>query len=238
MEDKQQAFKDLQKFKNFCDKHKIKFWLDWGTLLGAVRSGEFIPWEQDIDLGFYKQDLTKVVKHKKTLEKLGFRLYKKPEGYALIHKGLTSKIDLGTYNIKNGFAYQTCDDYNRIGEFCDALQFILSLEDPEFKYETILSINTLSLLVKVTKYLPLRKTLLNMTKSIKQNVGIKKIVTIRNESKYFDSFDTVMFYGQKFRVPNNTQKYLESIYGRSWETPKNWIKDKSDKWSEFRNVKK
>lgn len=51
----------LRFIDNVCNKYDIDYWIADGTLLGAVRHGGFIPWDDDIDLAMMREDYNRLI---------------------------------------------------------------------------------------------------------------------------------------------------------------------------------
>ncbi len=69
-----QEFVILEKLSVFFSKIGVSYFLYGGCLLGAIRHGGFVPWDDDIDIGLLKEDFDVLLKHEEELESFGLYL--------------------------------------------------------------------------------------------------------------------------------------------------------------------
>ena len=58
----------LNEFDRVCRNHDLKYYLAAGTLLGAVRHSDFIPWDDDVDVYLKRKDYEKFLQYKDEFE--------------------------------------------------------------------------------------------------------------------------------------------------------------------------
>lgn len=51
----------LKEFKRICTENNLKYYLAYGTLLGAVRNQKIIPWDDDVDVIMPREDYMKLL---------------------------------------------------------------------------------------------------------------------------------------------------------------------------------
>ncbi len=96
----------LKAIDAICTRNHIDYWLDGGTILGAVRHGGFIPWDDDIDIAMRLEDLPRFVEVARR---------ELPDGLYIQTPTTDSSVRLPIYKVrdKNSFLVEMADDFTR-----------------------------------------------------------------------------------------------------------------------------
>lgn len=96
-------------FHKVCEKYELRYYIIAGTMLGAVRHGGFIPWDDDIDVGMPRSDYERLRELAKDMPEKEYLFEfpgdESPEVSALfakIYDTSTTLIEKRRYPIKRG----------------------------------------------------------------------------------------------------------------------------------------
>lgn len=98
----------MKEIDRICRKHNLKYNIAFGTLLGAVRHGGFIPWDDDADINMPYEDylkLIEVVDDEIDSEKYYFRYQDKEEDCNITYAHFKRNGTVYTKRGRDGFKY-------------------------------------------------------------------------------------------------------------------------------------
>lgn len=243
------AVKNLRAVKEVFDEFGIKFWLDFGTLLGAVRDGKIIEWDEDIDLSMWSEDREKLLLALHDLKRGKFKA--KVDGTAPLSPNnqtvqvtlfpYDSVIDIYLWQVKGdkatnltavsgGLIYKRAraliyNTYRVVRHYLysDIGLTVVWGQDESRKARRKIVLNILEY------FLPkfpgkLKTFLLNVLLRWTPDHGFLYFTPKR----YFEKLNTLKFYGMTFSIPSDVEDYLKYHYGENWKIPQkkwDWTKD-------------
>ncbi len=221
----------LEQTKDVFDKFNLEFWLDCGTLLGAVRDGEFLSWEYDIDYGAWADKVHGDLKTSLSREfsKKGFST-RIAADHMNISKGERTYVDINFYTLYDDKAIKpTRRAKNLLGRWLSVLLPILAA--PSYPRRIGKSNPTIEKqLAIVSRKMPsrLRNQFVHIGSFVYKEIGSEDVSWVV-PSHYFRNLSVIKFYGIEFKVPTDPEKYLAYRYGKDWLVPKKeWITCEND----------
>lgn len=227
----------LEEIDRVCKKHNIDYWLDGGTLLGAVRHGGFIPWDDDIDIAMTQDghDLFCKIAQTDLPESL---LLQTPKTDPSAKAQIVKIRDLNSLYIEGS---DMLDEPYQKGIFVDIFPFLPCPQMPHWALKNVAKgiCKAYSILhgkhyysLRSTLELPwftLKYCLFTLVWNILYSFGGKREYLcnrpIDNGCGMYHRKDTIFplgtieFEGKTFPAPGNVHQYLSDQYNNYMEIP-------------------
>lgn len=222
-----------------CKKHNIPYWLESGTLLGAVRHGGFIPWDDDVDISILRKDQKRLRKALK--EDLPSNLFLMDESvYRKVHfKGYTRVVDKKSYLHRDEEGSDLYSKYDKIynnGLFVDIFPVepgnarsrrIITYLDGRV-YRRLRGVLDTGFLDKMSAYVmaPFCWAMIAGYRLFHRIFPTKNLIIAFGspynwQRNYDDIFPlkSIMFEGHEFSCPNSAHNYLTRQFGDYMQIP-------------------
>jgi len=186
----------------------VKYWMETGNLLGAVREGKLIPWDFDVDIGlqYYDDDGDIPSSIKKKLDERGFTTeflgFKEADGvksnnFLMAEKDGYAHIDIHMHKLP------------RYTDIIGAFLYYL----PDIVRKSIIKYAHLT-------YFSNEK--LRPTSSYERDVKLKRTRIVQHMMPLFFCYKVkkIQFYDFYVNIPIKAKDYLYLNYGKDWKIPK------------------
>ena len=235
--------------KRICEKYEINYFLDAGTLLGAVRHQGFIPWDDDLDIGMLREEYEKfvqvapaelddhyVLQNFDTDENYirPFAKIRKKDTLYVEHPNIHSEMkEQGIYI--DLFPYDTAPadskEWEALQKRMVNITRFLSLK---CHVQPWLGCKGKNKVIRFTKYQPYRvitlfmskdkirkkfKSLMDISKAFDGELYSRSFGQHKYPAKLLESYGTVTFEGEQFSAPSDYDAVLKIHFGNYMELP-------------------
>ena len=248
---KERELELLDTFDAFAKEHGLRYWLGFGTLIGAMRHGGFIPWDDDIDLVMPADDYFRMIELVNGGAYVGENCRLSAAG---IEQGAPCHVTFGKLYDTRSAAFQvelcpSCQNKVREGVWIDLFPLCGISDDEEEAKASIAALDHNWSFVRLATYRmdkasslksELARLLLVLPVRLK---GFTHYLRQRDEiMKALPSFETT----QRSIIPSEPWYYLESedfmgtdhasFEGRELPIPSGWDSALTTWWGDWRQL--
>ena len=220
----------LNLIDKICKENNLKYWLDFGTLLGAVRHKGFIPWDDDLDISMLRSDYLKILPILKKEFENNKNFYIRERhpifnNFQIRIRNLDKNYGIDIFPVDVSPVTEiNADVVKRLNKKIDECQKIIN-DNFGVKQLTNISINEAKKIIIETH----KKLNLIADNQINEPKILFYSADYPHHSSYkvFD-YSTIFplkeleFEGYQFYVPNDYKKHLELTFGNYMNFPNNF----------------
>ncbi len=234
----------LREFVTICERNNLSYWIDFGTLLGAVRhNGHFIPWDDDLDVSMPREDFQKFLEISKsqmpdstfvqtaesdpfyTIYMVEAKLRDKNSIFiempdARFHQGVY--IDIFPYDRTFSDDRKRKQHQRSYKKWIVGYRQNIESSRPWWKDMRKLRKSILSVLFKFMSVEKVERKILDKWKSDSNWVWRPTLASKMDDTPLQDEtlfpLKKITFEGLSVNCPNNLESHLETLYG-DWITP-------------------
>lgn len=238
----------LTELDRVCRKHKLRYYIVGGTLIGAARTGGFIPWDDDIDVSMPREDFDKLLTLKdefsdefflqthKTekdcyffyakLRKNGTYFGEDKFEHTGIHKGIFMDIFPLDYISDKGIIQKLCfKSFSLINAFICSKK-----KTSEFLYKNmslpfIVTFRIIQCILPLPLLYGLRSLIAKLTKALSNKRLVASLAGFHGYPKEIAPFELwaegtdIDFEGKTVRAPKEYKKLLNHMFGDYMQLP-------------------
>jgi hypothetical protein len=222
----------IHEFSELLDQNGVSHWLNFGALLGLVRENRLLPWDNDAEINCWEDslDVDLFVKITDELNCRGYDAYYLSSIAAISIKKKGVEIAFSSYRRDGNRAVRPHEAHsepghgNKMAKTFYFLSMLLTLyrsrrpSQAHFRsYKSTIKLFA----VHLVRLIPLfcRRRLYKHLQNLSAAFGGEYQMTAI-PSTFYDATETVSFYGKPIMIPKSPELFLEYVYGKGWNIPK------------------
>lgn len=198
----------LKIFAKKCEEAGLRYWLDYGTLLGAVRHKGFIPWDDDLDVGMLREEYD-------VLLSLIHSMFPKEQGFVITKHSFLQIGVTGTPLNLDIFPYYRHTKPDSPENQAELLSKLLNVRKGVVFTRGLVNVTDEELKEKIKKEIYNQEEPLPEEESpllfLSPSAAFLKDRIFRHEDVF--PLRTADFEGDMHSVPAHSRQYLEMLYG-------------------------